>query len=397
MGLLFLLLSGWPQDLDALLEALRSADVEVRSRAEEELVVRGGAAVAALKRFEADPDIEVRERATRAIEEISRRERVRSVRPIPPRLTLRLADEPLPSALGKVFPPLGHKVMDSPTGFDRVKNRRVSLDLKDAGLWEAVRAVETSAKIRIEFTSWGVEALNPGSEGPTPVVDAGGVRLSLHLSKRPTEIEVRLVAFLPSGSAPLGWSVEELKLVDEEGRTPDTRPDPFPRVRLGAPLRKRMDELVSGEVWRAWIKGGAPQSIRLQGKFVTSYPRDVVKHAFEMNGEDPKVVRVIDGIQCTLSIRRFKDGEAFSHEESFVTQAPGPKRRYLLWAEDARGRPFADLTGLVLGGPGGGSMGGGGGPHGDGKTKLAALVLAELVGEERVVVPFDFKDVPLPR
>jgi hypothetical protein len=396
MGLL-LLLAVCPQDLDALLEDLRSADVEVRSRAEEELVARGEAAVVALDKLKADPDVEVRGRAARAIEEIRRRERVRAVRPVPPRLTLRLADEPLLSALGKVFPPLGHKVKDSPTGVDRVKDRRVSLDLQEAGLWEAVRAVEASAKVSIEFGSWGVEAQAAGSESPPAVADAGGVRLSLHLSKRPAEVEMRLVACLPAGSAPLGWSVEDLKVVDEEGRALDTRPDPILQARLGPPLRKRMDELVSGEVWRAWIKGGAPQSIRLQGKFVTSYPRDVVKHAFEMKGGDPRVVKLIHGVQCTLSIRRFKDSEAFSHEESFVTQAPGPKRRYLLWAEDGQGRPFEDLTALVIGGPGGGSMGGGGGPHGDGKTKLAALVLAELVGEERVVVPFDFKDVLLPR
>lgn len=50
----------------------------------------------------------------------------------------------------------------------------------------------------------------------------------------------------------------------------------------------------------------------------------------------------------------------------------------------------------TTGGDVGGRSGGGGGPHGDGKTRLATLVLAEFIGEDRVVVPFDFKDVVVP-
>ena len=406
MLLALALLVALPQDLDTLLERLTSGDVEVREKAEAELVARGDDAIPLLKRLEAHPDSEVRGRAKRAIEEIGRRGRVRAVRPDPVRLTLKLTDAPLQEALKKTLPPFGLKLEESAIRDDRFKERRVTLDLREATLWRALDAVEESAKVEIEADFWGVVVRNARrNEAKPSILDIGDVRLRLSLDVPAAggdpegEQEIRVSATLPVGSAPLGWGVEDFRLSDDQGREIPVRLDRFTEMQRSPGLRTRAGVLTQGQAWRGYVKPDplrTAKTIRFQGNFVTKYPHDIVRHEFDVSDAKGPVTQVVNGVKCTFRVDRRKDSEAFSVQETYEGVVAGPKRKYVLWAEDEQGRWLGDLTGLVLGGPVGGRSDVGGGPHGDGKTRLAKLVLAEFVGEDRVVVPFDFKDIVQP-
>jgi len=405
MGWLAAVLLVIPQDLEAVLERLKSADPAERDQAVSELIARGPGALPSLKRHEAHPDSEIRGRIRRAIDEIGRRERVRCLRPDPIRVTLTANEMPLKEVLDKVFPRFGPKPFDPSFHDPDLVNRRVTLDLKDATLWEAVDAVNAAAGVEVDvFDSRGVRIWKPGrEERPRFAMNVGDARVTLHVDKPQDDKGDRDIPFwvsvaLPVGSCPVSWGIDECKLSDENRREIPVQADPFRgKAARSALLNRRADLPMSGQVWQGSVRSHDlrdARTARFQGKVLIRYPHDVERHEFDVRDFREPVRKVVQGATFTLKSFRHSEGKSWSFSEE--TQDSGSERPvpFLIWGEDADGRWRGDALAGRLGGTEGRS-GGSSGAHEGGKTRVVKLVLALLRGEDLLTIPFAFKDVPL--
>ena len=408
MILALALLAGLQDDPAPLVERLRSADPDVRDAAEAALVERGEAALPALAALERDPDAEVSGRARRAVEEIRRRIRVRAVRPDPFRLTLRLNGTPVPAAVEACLSPFGFAPAQYSSLEKPLETRRITIELENATLWHTVDVLSAAAGIEIDTGSSGVRVNRRRNPERPPTVDVGDVRLQLHVSPPspeggpPKEVEVRVIAKLPPGSMPSEWGVEEVAVADQDGRPIGVTPDRFSAMHRHPAIRTRPGVPSTGQPWLGTVSSAdlrRSRSIGFRGRLVLKYPRDVVRHPFPVAGAEGPVSGIVHGVRCTFTVKPQDDGLHFHLEHAFEPVEDGPERRYVLWAEDAEGRWFGDLMGATLGGPVGGRRSGSAGSYGDGRSTLARIVLAEFVGEDRVAIPFEFRDVvpPPPR
>src|SRR5207237_89787 len=124
------------QDDGALIRQLGDNDPVVRDQATAALLERDVAVLEALRARKEDPDPELRQRTAAIAAEISRRDRVRLVRPRPKRVTVSLKDASVAVAVREVLSPFG---LDTDFFGNHYfpKNRKVTLELREAGLWEA--------------------------------------------------------------------------------------------------------------------------------------------------------------------------------------------------------------------------------------------------------------------
>jgi len=146
--ILLLALAPLQDSPDELIRRLRSDRAEERDEAGKKLADLGAAAVPALEAARLDKDEEVARRAAAILRTIERRRREAEERK-PRRLrSAALKDVPLEDAAKDVFGKFGASVKVDPFGIN-VQNA-VTLELKDAGFWEAVDQFCQAANVRVE-------------------------------------------------------------------------------------------------------------------------------------------------------------------------------------------------------------------------------------------------------
>ena len=208
-----------PQEVEALIDRLRSDDPATRETAEIALVKRGVDALPALKKHEHSTNLEVRARVSRVVKEIHRLERRRNLRPAPVRLTLSLAGVPLSEALKRTFEPFGVKADVWPR---ELNERLVSFTLKDADLWKALDTFSAAGNVHLrdQYTmpllGWGFR--DGPAENPVPSIDIGEGRLYAETDFIGKVFRLRLKGLLPHGCLPAAIEFQEVRILDERGR-----------------------------------------------------------------------------------------------------------------------------------------------------------------------------------
>ena len=380
------------QEVDVLIERLRSDDFTTREEAEAALIGRGLSAVPALKKHDKDPELEVRLRVCRAIEEIGRRERVRGVRPGPVRLTLQLAQVPLSEALKKTFEPFGVKADVWPRELER---RTVSLELKQASLWKALDAFCAAGGVHLksEYTmhnlGWGFRDGPP--EKPIRWIEVGEGRLSAGTEIFNKEIQLRLRGLLPHGSMPAAVNFENVEVVDERGRRV-----PFDTTPTDATAWRCAAGPTSFESWKWTVAREGLKDVGtlcIRGAVVIKYPHDLERVEYSIRELKGPIDVSLGGVTLTLKSVTASGGD-WGHETEGMRWRPGtPEQSFRDWFEDAEGRLYGECCAFGAGGkysPGGSKC-----LRGKESVLPSKFVLARLIGEDAVRIPFELKNISL--
>jgi hypothetical protein len=218
---------GMPQEGPALrvaeeLRRLRSDDVEVRNDATRKLTALGEQARSGLEGLLQDPDVDVRSRALDMVRELHRSARIRSVQEPGKRVTIALQGADLEDGLRRIFEAFGLKVAVQRA--EPPVDRTITLNLKNASLWEALDAVVAATGFHGQNILIGRagekarELYFAGPYVPKPGFDACTTLGDFRLAGIPTRITV------PSGGVSVGamliltctsWSTpKKAKIVD---------------------------------------------------------------------------------------------------------------------------------------------------------------------------------------
>ena len=381
------------QDVDAIVKRLRSDDAKTREAATAELIALGTPALPELRKFQGDPDVEVQTRVRVAITEIERRERVRVVWPVRSGLTLELRDEPIEEAMVKAFKPFGVRA-----SLYRKSDRTISFRLEDATLWKAFDAFSSAGGVRLfdghaHATDWffvEAESFRPryrvfDRDNLRIVAQAGGSVLS---NPSTTDVGFSLTVLLLPGTRPRDCSVENLVITAERKRKLKMVSDQeAERVWLNQarkPGAVTRWSLARGKITRSEL-GGA-QSFQVGGRLVLTVPHDLRTVAFDL-GEPMDSGKTLNGMRVTL-----KRSTALVRWEIIDRTADRRRegRTYWVWTLDEKGRWMHDVGSFHLAGAGSKALG-------KFRDSPSRLVVGEVIGRDRVEIPFVIKDIPVPK
>jgi len=185
-------------DVSRQIERLKSDAIDERESAIRELEAIGSAALPALqKEAAAVQDLETRYRIQALLKSIPRREALAKVFGATKRVTYSAREAPLREVLDALGKPLGETLrLEGPDA-----GSTVTIELKNATLWEALDGVARAAKIRYEYRKDGVVFLQ-GQEPAFPVRYSEQFRISV--------VEVKRIQYRKPGSS------EDLVLVVPE-------------------------------------------------------------------------------------------------------------------------------------------------------------------------------------
>lgn len=397
-----------------LIGRLRSEKLEEREDAARKLADLGSSARPELDRASRDSDPEIRGRVKQVVEEMDRRKRILGVRPAPIRLTPELKDEPLSEAVLKLLNPFG--LRGAVDGND-LATRRISVALKEATLWEVLQALRAKANITFDVGNICEERLDFEEERPSrkgrPFVDHGDTRVFLDLrmtrasEDRSAGMLVMVSVALPVGSSPRAGTVEQPRLVDQQGRNLVLEQSREPGYTYassedgqGMLLSRKPGRLTYDTIWIRWIPLVAlrdVKTIRYEGKIVLSYPHDLARVEFDLTDPKATLTKTYDDLNITIKDLQIKPNR-ISYNWEYGDLVKGKRRTALGWVEDTEGRWLGDDGAMVdrAGSPGG-TGGGTGGVGLAENTKPGKIIFAQFIGEDKVVATFTFKDVPIPK
>jgi hypothetical protein len=394
----FALLALTTSQADAWIDRLRSDKVEEREEAGRRLLELEAAAIPALEKAAAAGDAEIRGRANDLLAEIARRGRVRSFRPPSIRLTLKVEDEPFYTAARKVFEPFGLTRFNLQ---DDLKDRRVTLALESATLWEAYesfcRAGGARIPTRIFHRSVPIGRLDFQDEADdrSPVfrADSGDVRIVAELD-RARKAEGGTATnwiFLHGWHPPGHWAnpigVEGLRLTDELGRVIACSSSTGTTERAEGLLTR--SGIFNTRIPSESLRQAA--SLQLRGTLVLSYPQDVDRTEIALAGLDlPRTLRFGES-RFKITQARYNGAEwSFAFDVSC-----GPNGLTLLTQlEDREGRWITDALHDRTGPR---SVGGGSYNRRVPEGRVPArLVVCRILGEDQVRIPFAFSGLPVP-
>lgn len=238
--------------------------------------------------------------------EPERQERVRVIRPpSPPNLTLKAQDKLLSEVTPLVLRHFGlHN--ESFEKLAREKDRRISLSLEDASLWQALDVLCGHLGLRAsDFNTVGL----PLCGGVVTVtysrsdrfVDAGEIRVSAELSaawdgKNPSFLG--LTVFTPPGHVPAYVRIDDLRISGEKGREIS-----FATHYAASPSGV---QLYAGNIGKYYCWTGKADVrdlgslLSLTGKAVVVYPKDVEAAEVRLDHESLPKTLVMGGTPLSL-------------------------------------------------------------------------------------------------
>lgn len=404
MGIVLLLALGLaaPQDLEGLLEKLKSDDPADRAAAARILRDRGPSTLSALKPYLREGDDGFRSEVKAVIGEIERRERIRIVRPPLQRLTLSLRDVPASEAVEKLL---------GTFGFDASfkGDHRVTVELDSVPVWEAFDALEKQGGIALEhpmFPQSGAAIYGhelrfvPGTGRPFPFarhLNVGDIRLYAAPARfqGKDDVGLRVWYVLPPGAVPDRIEIEDAELTDDRGRRLEL-PLLDPRLgraqhRLGSISSEWLLTTNDAPFTRRRLEGAS--SLTLKATLVASWPRDLER--FEAPLENLKGVTPLKAAGAVLEISfDFQPGGSILGNYRVRSAPDGSQDILWLWLEDEQGRRLVDLPRLAAGSLNpGASVGTSVDPFKAPPKKVAA---ARILGIDRVRTPVVIKDIPIP-
>ena len=395
-----------PQDIDALVDRLRSDSIEEREEASRRLTQFGRAVIPALKKARKRAGPEARGRLDGIVDDILRRERLLPVRPWRKRVSLDLKEVPLERAVREVLGRFGQK--KGRTGFvgGLPKGKNISVKLDRADIWQAfdalreacsragISALESNA-VHPHF--WRIEA---GSQPRRPAVTAnfGGGRFAANIvvpwdkKIRYEKMIVYVRLILPPNYNPLRSRLQalSLKVGEEWKRALRTHPEgtnQFYRHSGGVTTNESFGTVFNRDA----IKGH--QTAEVRGTIIVTYPRDLERVEVSLDElKMPQSLR-IPGVNFTLKKWEPENGgKEGSYQMVYLADDREPATRAFVWVEDAGGNWLVDLHGIQSR-PGVASSASG---SWNCDRPPSRLVIAIIKGEEDFTVPFLIRDVPIP-
>ena len=385
-----------PERIRVLIEKLRSESVAEREDASAQLRKMGRAAIPALEAALEDPDAELRGRAVSILTGFERRRRLLAFGPDGQRLSLDLRDSPFPDAVRKTFEPFGITAFRWDPG---LAERRVTLRLKDATLWEAYETFCSDARVRpkqlAKASSWkfqdekkGVSTVAWSDFANVRLVAGGGTFVKDGAG--PWRSVISLLALLPPRVHASSSEVEIGEVLDDQGRQVEAEMKPLP------PGSRKPGAVTSAKLWEALIlpeKFKGMKSLRLKGTLTLRYPAELEAAVVELDE-----LKLPAGVG--LGGARLKIDEAgFNDKGDWVLRLQargGPAETPILaWVEDDRGRWLFDVGSFEA--PANGSMGATFKPFYRRKGRPVRLVFNRIVKEVESRIKFDLKGIPVPR
>jgi hypothetical protein len=395
-ALLLLLPQDPPEQARRLIEQLRSDSLEEREKAALKLVELGKAARPDVEKALKQDDPEVRASAKSILDQIARQERLDALRKSHKPLTLELKDEPFAEALRKV---LGHFGMTSIQHDKALEDRRVSLRLEAATLWQAFDAFCAASKSGLRQVTYAqawrlVDESARGQRVSTH--DVGDVRLfgapdgAQKTGDGPWENVVSIRALLPPGAFLSGSKPDRVQVMDARDSPIKVRGedvDHSPDRTAGSPTETLL--------WSGFFDPkNLPEAgtLRIRGLLRLRLPRDLERHAVDLQAGALPAVREIAGARLTLTGAAIDDKDDW--RMNLQAKAGRDALKLFLWTEDAEGRWLFDTSSVSLGA--GASTGLGCSRSVPKDARPARLVLNRLVSEDEYEIPFDLRNVPLP-
>jgi hypothetical protein len=341
------------QDPDALIQQLGSDDFALRNKAAQSLIEMGPPILGKLKTRQEEGDAEIRVRIKQIINEIRWRDRLTLIRPKPNLLTLSLKDEVLPDALRKVFNPYGFDAK-FPEDDSGARGRKVTLDLKDATLWQAFDAICSNAHVKLDYLWVPRQPFTNGDGGISlrPHGDVGELRFMaehfIHEGKHKVQVSVGM----PTAYLPMHPTVEGIMMVDEEGH----------RIVVQAETKTLTIERRKGEITEVFLCDTviSPKcikdwkTVRVEGIYTQEYPKSLEITVIDIREAGKVATAFIHGCKVTAQWTREKSKEGIPPEVDprFVGEwETAPKflnMPLFIWIEDANGHWLADGRGFDI-------------------------------------------------
>lgn len=333
-----LLQSELPREIEDLVRRLNADGLEEREQATSRLKEIGTPAIPALEVAAKSGEAEARGRARLILDHLARLDRVKALRPASRKLTVDLKDAPLADAVRQVLHPFG---LTGATFEEELAKRRVTLTLKDASLWSAVDQLEEAAGLRWDYSSSRLTSVSTprgvrcGSGTVRIAADGWGGWSSGGVSRK----LLLLRAWTPPGSWACDADVSDLEVTDEagkpvahqwhpelEGRREEGRPS---ELEFGRPTFDEKD-----------LKG--KKSLRLRGTLCLAFPRDIDRRV--MAGIPGKVTVPAGTIEIDRLTRRGKGEWSYGIGGS----STGGRIVALVSIEDEKGRWLGDLGTIAV-------------------------------------------------
>ncbi|HEX7900321.1 MAG TPA: hypothetical protein VF950_21315 [Planctomycetota bacterium] len=374
--LLALILQANPE---ALVRALGAENPEERIDAERRIKSLGAAALPALRAAAADANPELRARAARVLAAI---EQVRAFRPSARKTTLRADKVPFQDAVERALGPYGFpRPAEEPQGVAAT----LKLDLKEAGFWDVVEALETASGLRYfaARSSWERET--------APRARDGEVTLQGHSWGRNN---LRQPVLFPNGYlSPGSWAsslkYEKVELLDAKGRV---LPAKIVAGSSGAKRREGQPTLLKlpGLAVPPDALTGV-ETLELRCVLVLNFATDVDRAQTPL-APLPAVME-IDGAVVRLE-KLDMPGPGQRYEYGVEGKGGASPLAYLITLEDEFGRWIMDLCHGTIAAKAPLKHNGGGLTAPPGKPARVAVIRA--IGEEPLRATFSLKGIPPP-
>lgn len=394
-----------PQDVATLVEQLKSEDPATRESAAGRLVGFGTSVIEELKLHEQNEDRDFCAQIKSIILEIQRRERIRVVHGPIKRLTLSVTNIPTAEAIDRVLSPFGLRAMyrRSQVG----SGPSVTVELREATLWEAFDALEKAAAVGLDQPLWPFSGhamwgrdLNfvPMDQAARTPYAAESNLDDMRLFGAPMQdkgsddVSVEAWVVLPPGAVPISVELDGVELMDDRGR----RLDPGPAESHLGTVRHRMGCVTIVPVWkmkdrldRACLRDA--KSFTLKGTLVVDYPYDLERTEAAL--EDLKqVTRFTIGDVSLEVVLKMQDDFNIDGAVNFRSKIEGNRFYGWVWLEDREGRWIVDFP--RIGHPvGNGAVSGNIAPF---RTPPVKVVAARIAGSKRVKVPFLLDGISIP-
>jgi hypothetical protein len=396
--LLLLAAQAAPDDVSrrarALIRDLESDAVEERERALEGLVALGAAAVPFLEQAKAGRGPDDVRRIEAALREIGREGRIVALRPPVRRRTFEIEGTTRAELAARAMAAFDVEVTVRPDPGEAPAPARLAV--RDATVWETLDALDSRLGLRPALDPFFSEGyVRPELSGGRPADPVRWTTLGdLRLFVRPGILKTATGESCPYFEFAVALPPQTFALdILLDGLTSDGKPlclsSQPRRMRAGdVPPVRRPGRFSVGDTRVTSLDDRLLQGrdrVPLRGNLVLVYPRDLERCEFGEKARDGPVVRRSGGVTLTYGLSRLSEPEAdtflgWTHEtqerETFLVCLEKDGR----WERDVRLLTTEPGTGCVFW-----------------NSERRLITLLRLVGAEKLTLPFEIRDVPVPQ